>query len=134
MCDFESRLPQEFLQEVEALRHTKAAGQEADWAMFVAVAKDRLSGAAITTLSESGASTISPHTTRDGISVLCKKTRPRVQNLLKGSTEGLTSVGGRGFWSQGTEDRPWSVGTEDRVTIFSHTCPMHSVYAKLAQE
>ena len=54
--------------------------------------------------------------------------------LQKGSTEGLTSVRGQGFWSQGTEDRPWPVGTEDRVTIFSHTCPMHSVYAKLAQE
>ena len=53
---------------------------------------------------------------------------------LKGSTEGLTSVGGRGFWSQGTEDRPWSVGTEDRVTISNHTCLMHSVYAKLAQK
>ena len=50
MCAFESKLPQEFLQEVEALRRTKGAGQEADWAMFVAVAKDRLSGAAITML------------------------------------------------------------------------------------
>lgn len=62
MCSFESKLPQEFLQEVEALQRTKGAGQEADWAMFVAVAKDRLSGAAITTLQESGTSTISPHT------------------------------------------------------------------------
>ena len=49
MC-IESKLPQEFVQEVEALRHTKGAGQEADWAMFVAVAEDWLSGAAITTL------------------------------------------------------------------------------------
>ena len=50
MCTFESKLPQEFLQEVKALRRTKGAGQEADWAMFVAVAEDRLSGAAITTM------------------------------------------------------------------------------------
>ena len=50
VCAFESKLPHEFLQDVEALRRTKGAGQEADWAMFVAVAKDRLSGAAITTL------------------------------------------------------------------------------------
>ena len=64
MCAFESKLPQEFLQEVEALRRTKGAGQEADWAMFVAVVEDRLSGAAITTLQESETSTISPHTTQ----------------------------------------------------------------------
>ena len=75
-----------------------------------------------------------PPKSRDGILVLCKKTRPQVQISLKGLTEGLTSVGGRGFWSQGTKDQPWLVGTEDRVTYFSHTCPMHSVYAKLAQE
>ena len=50
MCAFESKLPQEFLQEVEALWHTKGAGQEADWAMFVALAEDRLSVAAIAVL------------------------------------------------------------------------------------
>ena len=55
VCAFESKLPQEFLWDVEVLRRSRGAGAEAEWSMFVAVAEDRLSGASITVNESVGA-------------------------------------------------------------------------------
>ena len=90
VCAFESKLPQEFLWDVEVLRRSRGAGVEAEWSMFVAVAEDRLSGASITVNESVGAA---PAAT--GVSTAVSYPPPPLKLLTRPVTESVPSTGRR---------------------------------------
>ena len=89
VCAFESKLPQEFLWDVEVLRRSRGAGAEAEWSMFVAVAEDRLSGASITVNESVGAA---PAAT--GVPTAVSYPPPPLKLLTRPATESVPSTGG----------------------------------------